>query len=267
MATKTETGGDKDDGKIRCGAPRQNSTTACRQIVKYEGQRCFHHRTHDKPHLETVFPSLELPLFRLSTGLISDEANRLVTVRVNKARTRVKDDRPGWIYVYYLPDDDDPWYWKIGCTAEANPDDRINSWPGAKKRFVARTKANKLCEGIIHAVLHDFRLYRYVYQTKGGERVSGKRYITTQASNGAILRDATWGEVRAMAAITDASLLLPFTESIRDQLVADVEQPKFYGRKKEVEWFQLPIEDVQYVVLSVVSAVDQWIDAAAAAAQ
>lgn len=256
------------DDKLRCGAQRVGKPkgTLCKQIVSEIGAKCFHHRTDDKPYLKTHTllakggPKLPKTILELSRGPVSDAARKLLRVKINTARTAVKDDRPGFVYVYYLKDDDSAWYWKIGCTARKDPDVRLSEWPGAVKRLVVQVKANKLCETLVHAVLSDYRLFRYVFSDSNG----GKSYLTEEVASKRTCRDKAYARLAAIPP-ADTGVFIgklgAYTRHVWEQVRDGAHRVKMGTRTKEIEWFNAPFDDIRLVVVTVAHAVNRWVAA------
>lgn len=157
----------------------------------------------------------------------SPENGRRVLQKIRrriKAGPSPKDTAPGCIYIYYLEEEADLNYWKIGRTSRT-ADERLKEWAAEhKKAKIKLAKQYKVqghanfIETLIHLYLHYARMYRTPYGDDG-------HFHSVWASTGEIIQDGQ--------------------ETTTERVVA---------MRKHIEWFCMPFEDVVAVVGALVNA-------------
>lgn len=148
-------------------------------------------------------------------GLIIESTNVQKKLERRLKRGPSKSDGPGHIYVYYLSDDNDYYYYKIGRT-ERSVEERLKEWKGAICKKYWKVQHQKFAERLIHIVLDDCRVYRYILQDD---------------------ICSIWK--------TDGE---PVTE--RDALLKECN--KLSACNKMIEWFRMPWEDLEKIILKIV---------------
>jgi len=242
---------------IRCGA-KNSKGKKCRFRVKSMGDLCTYHRPKAFPHRNLKLPT-EGPVIDykwVEWGMIKRPAwiDRQLGVVLRQANGMIAKDKPGWIYIYYLRDDESTTYWKIGRTSQATAEARIKDWPGAILRLKAKVPFNNLAERLIHLILEYYRLVRYVYKpTK--ERTSGKYYLTLQRSNKELIVDDWVKQIKNETKLADFFAPIP-KEHVRR--IREGKKPKFGNRTKELEWFQCKFSVAEAVVRAVCKALLKW---------
>jgi hypothetical protein len=250
----------KRDSKTRfiCGATRARpSDGKCTQPVKEKGARCRYHDKSKLPYTDAVFskdgPQLSVKAWDLVAGQAIEQ--RTLRVKLNTAHSKVENDTPGWIYVFYLKGDDSTTYFKVGCTSKPQVESRLAEWPGAVMRYAIRVPFHKLAEQLVFALLARWRLLRYVFKSDGkGVGNSGKQYITVYRSTGKVLKDRSYDRV---VKAKKASDLGAFSEHAWKQL-KKTDTPAFGTRKKEIEWFKAPFSKIETAMETVTEALIEW---------
>lgn len=252
------------EAKPLCGATTTKGKP-CKQPVSIAGQRCRYHNKERKVHRDRDFknlvPVIAPELLELLDG--DDASLTALRAKLRTAGTTAKKDEPGWIYVYWLDNDDDTTYFKIGRTAAEDPQTRIGQWPGAKMRYAVRVPFNQIAEGLVHTLLAGHRLYRYVFKTAkkdGGTGGSGKMYMTTWFKEGTLLRDAAYRRLAYATGKPPAPYSKHVWEQVRKAFLAEdrVVKINFGTRSKEVEWFQVRFSVIRQVIEGVAASLREW---------
>jgi hypothetical protein len=226
--------------------------------VSARGNKCHSHNTENQPYLKVKLSPDGPQLSRKALDLLAgrDVAARTLRVKCNTAYKTISTDRPGWVYVYYLRGDESSTYFKVGCTSLSKAEARVKQWPGATMRYAVHVPFNELAEKLVHTLLDEQRLLRYVFKDddpKGGVASSGKHYLTVGYNSKTIVRDRAYKRVVA-ATETPA----PFSTHVWEQLRAGKAKPGFGTRTKEVEWFKSPFSRIKLAMDEVAVALEHW---------
>lgn len=252
----------KDTPIYLCGSVTSRKGKLCKVKVKHEGGKCRYHKKESFPYRNMVFASdgpgatLDWEHGELckNTAVV-----RQLRVVYRQAHESVKKDQPGWLYVYYLEDDESSTYWKIGRTSRPNVYTRLEEWPGATLRYAIEVPFNQLAERLVFLYLDDVRLIRYVY--KGASRKSsGKLYLSVWKSNGELVEDRLTDRIRWRGPgqkFRSSKSFPPIPEN-QVRRIRRQQAVNFGNRSKETEWFKAKYSEVEDVVRSVATQLHAW---------
>jgi hypothetical protein len=139
------------------------------------------------------------------------------------------NDKPGFIYVYYLEHEQGRNYWKVGRT-ERPPEKRHKEWQDAhhsshvvvtKKTWQVDARAHKFLESIIHLWFDYCRMYRYPV-------TDSARILSVWSATGSLIRDPDY-----------------------EALNPDPARRITVARRKMVEWFWVPWPELDQFITRV----------------
>lgn len=242
---------------IYCGVWISEKNKSCRSRVKTKGKHCTYHSENSLPYKTATCSKAgpTIPYKWKDWGLLSREffVDRQLGIVLKHAHTSVKDDKPGWIYIYYLKDDESEFYWKIGRTSR-KLQERIKEWPGAILKGAVEVPFNKLAERIIHLILDQNRILRYVYEP-AKQKTSGKLYLTVRKGDKTLVVDKLVTDLRDKDKKTESFSPIPQKDI---EAVRQYRPVAFGNRKKEIEWFNAKFDVICDVVLTVNNSLMKW---------
>lgn len=243
---------------IYCGVRIVSKKKNCRSRVKKKGDRCIYHREREFPFKNVTYntngPIIPYKWKDWNLTYRGGYVDRQLRIVLRQAHEKIKTDRPGWIYVYYLKDDESTTYWKIGRTSRTKVEVRISEWPGAIMRLAVKVPFNELAERLIHLILDDKRLIRYVYGP-AGKKSSGKVYLTTQKRTRDLVKDNLVEKILDLKQKPKDFLPVPERDV---QAIREGRPVNFGNRKKEIEWFQAKLSIIKDVIEVVNISLVKW---------
>lgn len=193
------------------------------------GQRyCGHH--HKKP-TEVVHQVAALVTVPKPNLVLPYQLQRKVAQRLQRRLDAgpKSNDKPGFLYVYYLEHEQGRNYWKVGRT-ERSPEKRHKEWQDAhhashvvitKKTWQVDARAHKFLESVIHLWFDYCRMYRY-------PAAESAHILSVWSATGAPIRDM------------DYEALCPENGSRTLRVTV--------ARRKMVEWFWIPWAELDQVI-------------------
>lgn len=245
-----------DSDKLLCGA-NTSKNKPCKKPVKIKGHKCSYHDKTKLPYHNTSYESTLLKIDCKWDKWSLEETSfisRQLGILIRHAPNRIKNNKPGWIYVYELTDDESDNYWKIGMTTEDDVKDRLKKWPGSVLRYHEATPFSDLTERLVHTILDTQRLLRYVYKP-APKKTSGKMYITRFKVNDELIVDKLITTIRK--SLKPAKSFLPITKKAIDN-IRDHKPVNVGNRTKEIEWFLWDFDIITDVIDTVLKALDDW---------
>jgi hypothetical protein len=231
------------DKRVKCNAMTREGRQCSRNgTTTHTNGRlfCTQHYSMSKGTIATAAAAPEpWVCLRLSSPVAQNGPHALQKLRTVLRRGPRKNDNvcSGFIYVYYLTRDTGENYWKIGMTTRDDCSKRLAEWKrtyakeaGFKVMRTYPTRAPQFAERLIHLYLYYCRMYRYPLERGKHGHHSVWAKDNTVIADGQQLQQQPPSQGRAV----------------------------MVARRKNTEWFCVPLKTVHSTVREIITMIDAW---------